>query len=202
MGGNANQRDGTNLIFNSVVFCSFVCVRGVAPCSRFACGNHSCKRGIDVYGQRVRQGRRDGVDKVGETVRIPRDPLLVVDDGVVIDENLERVSVVADRNARLLTFKCLPKGPSLIVTPVAAGGFAGEHERVLSAPDGDVEKEVVPTHNVDVGVIVPGWGWGWVKVKGGGPEDDDSALLELALELYRLANVDEMKAHFWSLKLG
>ena len=102
--------------------------------------------------------------------------------------------MVVDRNARLIVIECALERLSLLRTPVAAGGFAVEHERVLFAPDGDVEKDVVPAHNVDAGVVVSGWGW--AKVKGGGPEDDNSARLELLLGLYRLADVKEVQTHF------
>ena len=89
--------------------------------------------------------------------------------------------MVVDRNARLIVIECALEGLFLLRTPVAAGGFAVEHEHALFALDGDLEKDAVPTHNVDAGVVVSGCGW--VKVKGGGPEDDDSARLELLLGL-------------------
>ena len=174
--GKAGQEEGTNLIVKVCIVFVFVCRH-----SHLARGNDSCKGGINAHDQRIRKGRQGGVNIVRETIGIPRDPLLVVDNGVVIDENLEPVSVVVDYNARLLALECILKGFSLLVTPFTTGGFTVEHERILCAPDGDVEKDIVPAHNVDAGVVVPGFGWGWVKIKGGGPEDDDSARLELVL---------------------
>ena len=97
-------------------------------------------------------------------------------------------------NPCLLAPERILKWLSLLRTPVATGGFTVENEHVLFAPDRDVEKDVVPTHNVDAGVVVSGWGW--VKVKGSGPEDDDSARLEPVLELYRLGDVKEVETHF------
>jgi len=94
-----------------------------------------------------------GIVRDGSTILM--DPLLVVMDGVVVDQDLEAITVVVHSDSCVESideppFKCY----SLLSTPRAVGSPAVQDDGVLRATDADVEKDVVVgTDDIDVGVI-------------------------------------------------
>ena len=105
--------------------------------------------------QSVRE-RRDlvRVDSVRDGSTILQDPLVVVMNGVVVDQDLVAITVVVDSDSRVESIDESPlKCHSLLLTPSTAGSLAVQGDGVLLATDADVEKVVAGViEDIDGGI--------------------------------------------------
>jgi hypothetical protein len=134
-----------------------------------------------------------GVDGITERGGILLAALVVILDGVVVEENLESVTVVVHHDGAIGTLEGTLKRDALLVTPPIVQE-AVEDDCILSTTEANVEENVVAVETVEGGVVNGVLaGRGGVQVELCRLPNDDTVSFELALERDLVSEVAEIE---------
>ena len=142
------------------------------------------------------------MDTVRDGSTILLDPLDVVMNGVVVDQELEAIAVVVDSDSRVEFIDEPPiECHSLLRTPRAIGGPAVQDDGVLRATDADMKKDVVGGADDIDGGVIDTWTRAGSQVQFRGLEDDDILSFEFLFQGDGLGDGKEVE-HDWICWVG